>query len=850
LELRRSPELGAKPPVEVGSFMVKSAIGVVLCVALFFPVVVGIYARIGVPGVQPSTRYIMSVWPEPAERTSFLAGLVLLPAGLFGYARLTRRWDVTNPRLRRAVELTLAVLLTATVVWALRSADDVEKRHFFHLRRNPFYEFPLLTLPLVALVPGLLIAGARAPRIWWRVAAALVAVALVGVAVAMLIDDRCIYASQHHLSAVFYPVVEVHRGKMLLVDCPSQYGLYPQFLEPLFAVVGLSVLKFALVMAPLTAGGFWCIWRFLGQSLRNPVAALIGTLAVVFYSWFQFLAETRPDLYYQYFPVRFIFPACMIPLAWRYFQRGGRGNYWAAMLVGAAGILWNLDSGVPALGAWCLALVYGELGLPGWGQCWRRIGAHLAGTVVAVAGVVSMHALATYAACGELPGYAHHLAFQQMFAIDGLNMLPMPWPGPWILPILIYLAGLAYAAHAWAAGRTGPMPRMLLLLAVLGLGLFTYYQGRSHRVVLTLAWWPCFVMLAVFLDLLLERLRARTAEPLPWAAAGLSAWLLAGATVGLFVNSEFLFAHLEATWTGQHRSRQPLAEEIAMVRRGTAPGEPVIALTDAEAMFHLNSGISSGCHRGVAQMVLLEDSEILKQRTETGVKVLMDRTTMAGRDYASRMVFPLLNHVTRTGYECVDETPDAYLLQKGRPMLDPDPAALVHLGFRQPSGRLGRLFRPVTLAPQATLEVVVKPSSGQTPHAELVSNHAGAGCHGLTVEQSGDDRNHFHVVLGDGGRWHDVAGFTLPPEQWSHLAVILRAGTVAVFVNGECVAPDVARPRLSESETPFVVGNWAQGDRPFQGAIREVRLLNRAATVEEIQDNHRRVLQLSGTLRP
>ncbi|HBF35309.1 TPA: hypothetical protein DDW35_12180, partial [Candidatus Sumerlaeota bacterium] len=62
----------------------------------------------------------------------------------------------------------------------------------------------------------------------------------------------------HDFDTVFAPSVFVRLGHPLLTgNLQAGYGLYPHFLHPVFALVGLSVFKFTVVMAILNAMAFF-----------------------------------------------------------------------------------------------------------------------------------------------------------------------------------------------------------------------------------------------------------------------------------------------------------------------------------------------------------------------------------------------------------------------------------------------------------------------------------------------------------------------------------------------------------------------------------------------------------------
>ena len=331
--------------------MVKGACCVAASILLFLPLALWLHARRTAPPAERAAAAQHFVIPEccnpqPGERMAYLAGIVLLPASLFVLAFAWGRWGKPPPPmpgLRLGTGLVLAAALVA-VAWLAVLGDDC-----FHVRRNVFCTVPLLA---VLLLPASLAAlrwnvgGRRLVRPIFHV----LAFGLAGVVfLACVFDDRAAYAGDFHFNAVFFPVVQVHLGEALLIDCASQYGLYPHLLQPLFAVAGLSVLKFTVVMALLTAGSFVALWLFLAQATKSRLAAFLGFAALLFNGWFSFVHCTNLDLYYQYMPIRFVFPALLVLLGWRYSRRPSRGLYWGLLALLAVGALWNLDSGLPAL---------------------------------------------------------------------------------------------------------------------------------------------------------------------------------------------------------------------------------------------------------------------------------------------------------------------------------------------------------------------------------------------------------------------------------------------------------------------------------------------------------------------
>jgi hypothetical protein len=821
--------------------MLRPALYVLIALGLYCPFAVWIYHAVDTPPEEKARVAALftdsnSCNPEPAERLAYLVGLLMVPAVIFGLALACGR---LQPRLSAwvvlAAETVLAGLLLAGCYGCLRGNQSPGNERWYHLRLNVFFRYRLYyTAPLMALAATWLLARARPAR-WGRALAhATVAVLLVLLFLLHLMDPTDLFAHRSHFTAAFSPVVAAHQGKVLLVNATSQYGLYPHFLQPLFALTGLSVRGFSAVMGLLTAAGCTALWLVLAGLTQSRRVALLGFGAFLFNGWFTFVnlasphAKTTIDLYYQYYPIRFVFPAALVLLAWRYWRRPTLAGYWGATLLSAASVLWNLDTGAAALLSWLAGLCYGALFEQGWRARCGRIAGHAGAALVCLAGLLAGYSLWALAAGGSFPHYAEFLQYQQLFYGAGFTMLPLACPGAWMLVVLVYLAGLAWSAQALAARDDTVRGRMVLLLSVLGLSLFAYYQGRSHQAVLVLACWPCLLLLALFLDDLLTRLRAGERGPLACVSAGLLGWFLAGSCYSTLYHARLLRRVLaRAVTRALAPAPPPLAEETALLHRLTGRGEEVVVLAEAEPLLYLLSGAHSAWPASPAQIVLMDEYLQLQKFIErTGVKVFVQRSgfTLAADMRGLHLAWPLLHELQR-GYEVLGETDGGCVLRKRALLLPEGPHTGFHLGFREPSPTNGRCLQATFFADGGTFEAVVRPAAQQSDCATLVSNHPGDNCaEGFTIEQEGRNQNVYGLHYGDGDTWHTVAHFHLPAEQWAYLAVVFEEGGVRVHVNGVQVDPaeDPWSP-IQDSTLPLCLGNCVGAGRPFRGLIREAR---------------------------
>jgi hypothetical protein len=607
------------------------SLAVIGCALLLWPVVVLCYHHWPAvpPGDSPeATSFVMpyDVWPEPAERFSYLAALVLSPALLVAQLllanRIRRGVGVDNhPWLVRGAGIAVLALL-GTVVWATLNPEG--RQHFGY---NVFVRRPVATLPLFLTVLAVIWYDRGTHRAVRWAANGIVAAAVVSICLLFFFSANHVYTWHTHLDAVLFSVVQVHLGKTLLVDAACQYGLYGQLLAPMFALVGLSVAWFTAVMAGLLACSYFLLWVSLRNITRRPSVAAVGLLALLFNNLAVFLVESCNDLYFQYLPLRLIAPAALVGLGAFYLQRPNRALGWSILAVLSVGVLWNLDSGVPALLTWLIVLSYGELSPPVGPACVRIAGHWVAG-VSALAVVSGLYSVATRLTAGVWPNFGEAIAYQRAFYLSGFAMLPAPWPGLWMLVLIAYAAGLARAAAVRLNGTPGPRDSMILLLSVLGLGLFTYYQGRSHLQCLRLAAWPVFLLLALFLDGLLDRMRAGPGRVLELCLASALVWLLAGSAVSLATLSYpdgrpvvFQFAgHLRRVFA---REQPSLAGVEHWIRGQVKPGETMVYLGRGEAYWHLRTGIAAPQQRGLMEMLFLKEFQRLTDRLEAGEPALI-----------------------------------------------------------------------------------------------------------------------------------------------------------------------------------------------------------------------------------
>ncbi len=308
-----------------------------------------------------------------------------------------------------------------------------------------------------------------------------------------------------HFNAALYAQSQAATGKIVLYDFPSQYGYYVEFLAPWFKWIGLSVLTFTSTMSALQALSIASILFFLSRHIKNFILfCFCGAVLVLIISvWFNILHPFEP--YFQYWPIRLLCPALAIILFDLWQQKKSRVFTIGVSFFCGFSLLWNLDSGVAVAGSW-LALQIFEFFILDRKKALLQLLISIAG----IALVILFFQLNIYLTSGHWINWNEITRSQWIFYYAGFNMLPIPTQfHPWMLLICIYIAGLVLGI-GWLKGKLIDRRFYLIFfISILGIGLFSYYQGRSHDYCLTSVTWPAILILFLLgqkaLDLLKEQ---------------------------------------------------------------------------------------------------------------------------------------------------------------------------------------------------------------------------------------------------------------------------------------------------------------------------------------------------------
>ncbi|HEX7291370.1 MAG TPA: hypothetical protein VF250_09615 [Conexibacter sp.] len=601
--------------------------------------------------------------PEPTEQARFLLALTgpLLLTGFVALG-LRGRWALApaaSAALTRAAQLAALAFVVVCHV--------VQVRHVFRLAVFTASEravyFTPSTLAAAAVLAGALATAAASAGVRRRAAAlrrdrrglrvASAAVALLATAIWLLpaINFEGTIVSANAVIVNHFPywldeVFAVLDGRPPLVGYAAQYGsLWPYPVAAAMELLGVGVGAFTVTVAAISAGAMLAVYATFRRVAGGSLGGLLLFLPFLATSFFMmegpFANRYAISNLFGTFPLRYAGPLLLLWLAAR--QLGGAAPRRARWLFAAAGlvVMNNVEFGLPALGATVAALLW-SAGRPTWGAI-RRLG------IEALIGLVAAWLLVsalTLAVAGSLPHLDLLVRYSRLFAVAGWGMLPMsPTLGTSTIIYLTYVAALG-AATVRAANRAPDrlLTGLLAWSGVFGLGIGSYYMGRSHPEVLTnmfCAWALSVTLLCVL------AVRAIAAHPprrptLPEAAC------LFG--FGVLVCS---LAQAPTPWSqvsrlrraGLHVYGHPVGETF--VDAHTRPGEAVALLIPLGHRVAYNAGIVDVTpYTGGNSMPTVDQFEEMLRALEAagGRKVFLDVSreapelpdALAGRGYVER----------------------------------------------------------------------------------------------------------------------------------------------------------------------------------------------------------------------
>jgi hypothetical protein len=580
-------------------------------------------------------EYRQAVQPEPLERLTFLAGLLCIPAlPTCSYWWLTRKGRIAPAWLRRPIVLVLrdVLLVGAGFVWLnwLTEASQVPGMSKY-LVAALACSAVLSVLAIKTAVPT----GKRVLPIVVCVAVLLLAWRT------QIINDNWFlleFNLWHHVDILMGAVNGILHGRTVLIDMSSQYGiLWPYVAALAIWPLGLSVPSISHFFAALMLLQILFVYLGLGRRFGYgswSTAIFLTAYVGLTHTLFVFLPFNIPNTllrttqyvyacvptYYQWAPLRTFWGGVFfwfVPLSYRATRRRAVLGY----CLGGLAFLWNFDQGIVVLGAFTLQLAYQRL--HEWRMDPRGVAVHAARHVAAGAatllGSLLVYCVFALVRSGHWPDLWGSLVFQSAFYGSGFYMLPMRFRELWQAVVAVQLVTLAWCLRRAVRGEMSGDAAWRFFLAIAGLGVLSYYQGRSMAAFLATSFSPALLLSCSWVHEGIETLRRRgirlISDPADRYKAATTLLFSLWITFG-FVN--FLRALPDAISFARDSSGPPRdaasLEPVWVALKKEIEGRAVVMLAEPGAFIHAKTASYSALTVAANEEVLLQQQLVDIQR--------------------------------------------------------------------------------------------------------------------------------------------------------------------------------------------------------------------------------------------
>lgn len=429
------------------------------------------------------------------------------------------------------------------------------------------------------------------------------------------------------MDAFIYSISQVIFGKTVLVNFPAQYGLSAEFIGGLLRLFPFSMLTFSFVFCVMQVISMAAVFYAFAKEVRVWALRPLFGLSLVLVTFSSVLMINGVDEYYlQYWPLRFIWPALSIFALQAYKSTPDLRHAAAVSVIAAIGTIWNIESGLPiAIGFAALLATKWAYNLGSRDARSVALRRHLLRAllqhVILFVGFAAATAVYISAKAEHPPHWGWLVEYQKLFYGLGVAMLPMPLTitTPWMSVLALYLLGLLLAASAW---RRTPRTRgydLIFFIAMLGWGLFTYYQGRSHILNLINVCWPAILLATILADRAIRFVRTRRLSR-PYLILPTIAIASLCYTALPFVQNLGLFWQdtLKVIDTWDQAASPLVSDELAFIRRHTVPGEACVLLTRRQGLYYAAAGLGNPIDGpGYSEMLTIKDRDALMAQLNT-----------------------------------------------------------------------------------------------------------------------------------------------------------------------------------------------------------------------------------------
>lgn len=830
--------------------------------------------------------------PEPVEALLFRTGLIFIPCCLLGLYFLTTRPFFKKITQNKGVAYALILLASAGIaflgyyVFAQDNPTYLETVGRLHNERDRLavtnYDFffkdtflethlaqyfllwvsllLLFYLFVVKFVRGI---GSKVYKILSSAVLFLFAgIILIQIFNMMHFDMPLNWENQFDFNVVFYSATQVNAGSQLLTDgFTNTYGLYPHFIQPFFKLFGFSVPNFTLVMSLLIVFTFAAILMFLYTTVQDKIIVLLGFGTCLYFPYLLNRLVMNFDSAFAIFPIRTT-PVAFLLLTVSLFLIAEQKQqkkfrlivYYLGSVLMAFGVLWNFEFGFVSYFCWLAFLCYHDFFSTEKKINWKRILYHFCIWLAALFVAFIIYGLIQLVQYGHFPDLRLLTSTLSVFGGMGYFMLPMPLFHPWMLLVLVHILCLVYAISRLFKKDITPKSAAIFLMAILGCGLFAYYQGRSHNWNFTTSLLPGLIELTLLTDELWTTFK-RTNNFILTPLLYLCFACLFLSTISLGAASDSI-SNL-ANQTVKKELKPAYAKEKKYINSvnhfidsSDISSNRVILLCSNkyQGLFMQDKRMRSAVNPGILDLFFKTDAErYVTALADSAYDVFL----------GNNFYYPYLSDIRTvlvSEYQVVDRLYDttalifAHLQKRNVPapntvFFPKNKSTILHEKFTKDSTNYRQLCDlsqngrdSLDIPSTFTMEILFRADSLQFyQYPVLCANNTDSSGFAIFNTSNKGKTDEYYINIGGIG-----FPIQLKSNQWHYLTVVFSGQQVYAFDNGQMKAAVTFPSSYKKSENKLYVGNNGSL-RHFSGIINEVSISSGAISAQEIANTWQKI---------
>jgi hypothetical protein len=500
--------------------------------------------------------------------------------------------------------------------------------------------------------------------------------------------------------------------------------------------------------------------------------------------------------------------------------------------------------------AFVMMLCYTEFAAADWKKICRSCLRHIGTGVGFLAAAFIIYAIYALCRSGALPDFSIMSNTESYDASIGAWMLPMTPVHPWNFVILVYCIGLTYAVQAlFNKQALNAKAAFIFILSVMGIGLFSYFQGRSHNWNLFWVSTNAIILLTVFADMLIGKHKIKQ---LP--IAFIPASVLIVATLGF--SCADLYRH-QKRWSmlqTQREDKKANLEEQRQIERNVLFIKELLPQTTDkiyintskkyQALYFTPLNKRSAYHPAITHIftykqvrrfkdrMLCDSADVFLEPRSFYYPFLSGVNAAMGATYSVNKTGEKLCYLKKRTYR----TPLQPLLAE-----DFNQQILFYDKFGDDTTSLNRRVEYAT-------EGAAPLQYGSTFSAEIIFHAEQQAYQPATLFTNSNDSTGLWL-LNNGAAGHYIlqwaknygVEFNVEPNRWHYLVFQFSHKAFAAFIDGALAYNFILPAPVTPNERRFYVAG--SGSRPmhYVGAIAEILIKNGVSLPQQIQERHKQL---------